>query len=200
METYDKMVVVGDFNVWFDVPNDKDTKKVKNLMNAYGLSQVITDPTHKSGHTLDHVYYNLKQLKLNCSVMINDTLGITSDHFPCFIDIPCPSQMSTIVKKTYRDIRNGDMDGFRSCLEDLVSTITEESELNFQSSYQKYKTKTEALVEKCFPTKTRTVKTGDPKWMDSEYRMARSKRRKLEKTWKKSRRSYKVCVTEKTLY
>ena len=56
--------------------------------------------------------------------------------------------MSTSVKKTYRDIRNGDMDGFRRCLEDIVSTITEESELNFQSSYQKYKTKTEALVEK----------------------------------------------------
>ena len=72
------------------------------------------------------------------------------------------------------------MDVFRSCLEDIVSTITEESELNFQSSYQKYKTKTEALVEKCFTTKSRTVKTGDPKWMDSEYRMTRSKRKDMD--------------------
>ena len=42
----DKTILVGDFNVWVDDANNSDTKKMLKLMNAYGLSQIIKEPTH----------------------------------------------------------------------------------------------------------------------------------------------------------
>ena len=63
-DTTEALLVVGDFNVWMDVEGNRDAKKLRTLMNAYGLSQQIHEPTHKSGHTLDRLYNNEHLLKL----------------------------------------------------------------------------------------------------------------------------------------
>ena len=50
----DIILLTGDFNVWVDLPNARHNKKLINLMNAYGLFQLVREPTHIAGHTLDH--------------------------------------------------------------------------------------------------------------------------------------------------
>ena len=45
--TTEALLVVGDFNIWVDVERDGDAKKLTTLMSAYGLSQLIKEPTHK---------------------------------------------------------------------------------------------------------------------------------------------------------
>ena len=55
-------MILGDFNVWFEVDNDSNSKKLKRIMNTYGLSQVINGSTHKASHTLDLVFLNESQL------------------------------------------------------------------------------------------------------------------------------------------
>ena len=52
-----------------------------------GLQQSIDEPTHREGHTLDHVYFNPYQLSTNHSV-INEPMGFTSDHYPIVVQIP----------------------------------------------------------------------------------------------------------------
>ena len=61
----DILLVVGDFNVWKDVEENKDARSVTTLLNAHGLHQAIQEPTHRDGHTLDQVYYNDCQLEIN---------------------------------------------------------------------------------------------------------------------------------------
>ena len=63
----DILILVGDFNVWVDIEDDIDSKKLMNVMNAYGFSQLVHEPTHICGHTLDHVYVNQYQIELNMS-------------------------------------------------------------------------------------------------------------------------------------
>ena len=82
------LLVVGDFNVWMDFEKDTDTVRLKTLMNACGLTQMVHEPTHREGHTLDHIYVNEHQMEIEHSVVV-ETLGLTTDHFPLFIKIPC---------------------------------------------------------------------------------------------------------------
>jgi endonuclease/exonuclease/phosphatase (EEP) superfamily protein YafD len=77
-----ELVVVGDFNVWADVEDDRDYLRLLSVMNSFGLSQLIHEPTHKSGHTLDHVYINQHSLTLD-HLVHDESFGISTDHFPC---------------------------------------------------------------------------------------------------------------------
>ena len=83
----DILMVVGDFNVWVEIADDKDASDLRNMMHSYGLSQVIEEPTHRNGHTLDHVYINQHQMEIEHKV-INEALGLVTDHSPIIIDIP----------------------------------------------------------------------------------------------------------------
>ena len=83
----DSIVVVGDMNIWANAKGDHDAEKMLTLMNNYGLTQLVDKPTHRGGNTLDHVYTNPYQNKLKLQV-VEDTLGITTDHYPLVIEFP----------------------------------------------------------------------------------------------------------------
>ena len=72
-------MLVGDFNVWAEIADDADNVNLKTLISAYGLTQLVTEPTHEGGHTLEHVYVNEYQIQVNCKVV--ERFEISSDHF-----------------------------------------------------------------------------------------------------------------------
>ena len=49
------MLVLGDFNIHVDVPNDIDAVKFLDLLESLGLKQHVTEATHIFGRTLDLV-------------------------------------------------------------------------------------------------------------------------------------------------
>ena len=46
------LIVVGDYNIHVDVPNDTVALKFLDLLESLGLEQHVTEPTHIHGHTL----------------------------------------------------------------------------------------------------------------------------------------------------
>ena len=86
-ERVEELLVVGDFNVWADAADDQDTKSLMKLMNAYGLTQIVSEPTHREGHTLDHNYINPHGLAVKHTVH-SDTFNISTDHYPCIMKLP----------------------------------------------------------------------------------------------------------------
>ena len=62
-------------------------------MNAYGLFQLVFEPTHIAGHTSDHVYANPFQLQLKVSVL-SDKYDISPDHLPILIETPLSARFS----------------------------------------------------------------------------------------------------------
>ena len=48
-------VVMGDFNFHFDSQHDSEVRKLNSLPNDCCLQQLVGQPTHRCGHTLDWV-------------------------------------------------------------------------------------------------------------------------------------------------
>ena len=49
----DKTVVIGDFNLHFDVQTNPDVQKLCSLLSDQSFTQIVDEPTHKRGHILD---------------------------------------------------------------------------------------------------------------------------------------------------
>ena len=65
--------------------NSVETRGLTYLTSSLGLSQLVSGPTHKLGHTLDLVFINnhdfaMSDIKPECY-----NLG---DHFPVFFELP----------------------------------------------------------------------------------------------------------------
>ena len=181
----DIVILVGDFNLWIDDESNKDAERVVTLMNAYGLSQLIDRPTHRGGHTLDHVYANSFQIELKCEVM-EETFDI-SDHYPIVAELPCTEHQQKKRTITYRNTKNMDVDALKADFLQLFEEITGLGDTNFETSYNRYDSQSREIVEKHTPMITRTIRENqDPPWMDAEFKMNRAKRRKLEKDYRKN--------------
>ena len=180
------LIVVGDFNVWIEVEGDPDAKKLRTLMNAYGLTQIIQEATNRSGHTLDHVNINDSQFTGKYSVH-DGTYGITTDHYPCSIELPFNQEVEESQTIVTRQLGKIDQEKFKGDVQELVDKLIG-TEDDFETTYNNYKTSAQAILNEHAPEVTKKVnKKKGPQWIDEEYRIARAKRRKLEKTWKRSR-------------
>ena len=188
-EVYDKgdaVMLMGDFNVWVDVQEDKDAVMLLNLMSTYGLTQLVDQPTHRSGHTLDHVYVNSFQIKVNYEV-IDYPLGVT-DHFPIIVNIPIVQQQQKEQTIAYRNMKNMDTENLISDFKKVFTDMNLSTDSDFKSNYTLYDSQTRTVVDNHAPVVTRTIKNNnDPLWMDAEFKENRATRRKMGKSWKKDR-------------
>ena len=156
-----------------------------SLMNAYGLSQLITEPTHRNGHTLDHLYVNQFQIKTNHEVMGETDV---SDHYPIIITMPTFQHQQKKQEISCRNTKDMDIENVLSDFKKAFDEISQSTDLGFKDNYMRYESLTRGIVDKHAPLVSRTIKTNnDPRWMDAEFKRNRAMRRKLEKKWKKER-------------
>ena len=179
------LIVLGDFNIWIDIENNQEAKLITTLMSAYGLSQMIFEQTHRQGHTLDHVYANTSQIDLDCSVL-KETFGIVTDHFPCLSKLSAIERRQELGEYSYRKLKDIDLQTFRDSLQQISETIKDSNE-NFSSIYKHFKVSAQTLIDNHAPVIHKTCsKRDEPKWIDVEYKLARARRRKSEKKWKRN--------------
>lgn len=62
MSNYDRVLIVGDFNIHVCCPMKPLVEDFLNVIDSFNLVQFVTDPTHEHGHTLD--------LVLSCGLQI----------------------------------------------------------------------------------------------------------------------------------
>ena len=182
----DILMVVGDFNVWVEVADDKDASDLRNMMHSYGLSQVIEEPTHRNGHTLDHVYINQHQMEIEHKV-INEALGLVTDHSPIIIDIPSANIQDISRSIYYRKVKDVDMNNFKEDLQTAYNTMSASGEMNFLQMFSQFDDLSRKVMDKHAPVVCKKQRTGEAPWIDQEYRRNRSLRRKYERAWKKNR-------------
>ena len=185
----DTIMLAGDFNFHFDIPELKDVKDLTHLTSSMGLSQFVVGPSHKLGHTLDLVFANKHELDL--SVIHPSDLNI-SDHFPIFFSLPCYNRRikKAVDKFQCRNIKSIDRLEFSRNLCDSLNgklQCNDMENVNFRDHYKLFTDCVSEQLDKVAPVKTRILASGSqPAWMDSEYRLERSVRRRLERTWKAS--------------
>ena len=84
-------ILLGDFNLHWDVPSDPDVIAVRDILNTHGLHQVIDQPTHIKNNTLDWlITYSLVNVHL---VHVQDKC--LSDHKAFTCEMPCPKPIPT---------------------------------------------------------------------------------------------------------
>ena len=119
--------------------------------------------------------------------MHQNTFGISTDHLPITIRIPCEVKEEKQELRTVRPYKKMDMETFKKDLELVLNNIVN-SEDNFENTYNKYKEEASELLNHHCPEEVKKVrKENNPKWMDAEYKKARAERRKLERSWRKSK-------------
>ena len=171
------IIFVGDFNVWIDEKENSNTKKLLKIMNKYGLSQLVQEPTNKDGHILDHVYLNRKKLEVKSNVVV-DRYGINTDHFPIIIELPSmEKEIKKIEKKCIGKIKDVNIqilkEDFKEACKNAISLS------NFESNYKNFHSKCEEIINNHAP-KIEITSKNKPKmpWMDAEFRQCKSLRRK----------------------
>ena len=179
------LMIVGDFNTWVDDEDDKNAETLLDLMHSYGLMQHISDHTQRSGHTIDHVYYNPYQFESKHQV-IHEEMGFTTDHYPIIIEIPSGEVEDKTVIVHNRKLKNIDLPSFKHDLLESLNSIDFEN-----STFAEYNTefdqRSRIVVDKHAPVVSWKRKNAGPLWIDAEYKKNRALRRKYERMWKKDK-------------
>ena len=181
------IILVGDFNVHYEIIDKNDTVSLANVTSSFGLAQHVVGPTHKRGHTLDLAFFNPFELQVSVSPVIDIGLG---DHFPIKFHVNIANLQRTPDRKqvTYRNIGGIDFEEFES---DLMSNFQQhflKEDLDFRAKCELYTQICNSTLDKFAPLQTKTVFTKSyVPWHDEEYKTERALRRKLERNWKKSK-------------
>ena len=96
---FDCVLIVGDFNIRVDKPEDRWTKELCCVLDNFGLTQHVTQPTHNRGHILDLVIS--KGLNIS-KVLVSDVA--LSDHYCVFFESYislCTNVQTEVVSKRY---------------------------------------------------------------------------------------------------
>jgi hypothetical protein len=102
LNDFDDTVIVGDLNIHVDDTSNPVACSFKNIYEQYSWSQVIQEPTHDSGHTLDLMLIKMYGNAQVISDTIKTVAGV-SDHMAvlCKLSIARPPLMSE-----WRTLRN----------------------------------------------------------------------------------------------
>ena len=178
----DRVLFCGDFNIHFEDKSNATVAKFHRLLSAFGLTQHVDSPTHSSGHTLDLVITRSDD-QLPSQPEANE---LFSDHLAvCFkYALVIPKNIPSTV--TYRKLKQLNLTDFKediSCLKDI-----ETSTKTLDTLICDYNTILRAALDKHAPSITKRIKGSTAKpWYDDEVHQERNIRRKMERSWRKSR-------------
>ncbi|XP_046548123.1 uncharacterized protein LOC124258099 [Haliotis rubra] len=177
-----KLIVCGDFNYHIDRDSDVDGKRLLNLLDTYGLVQVVKEPTHRRRHILDLVIVRGNELGIK---NIKFDHSVKSDHLCVHFTASIQVQKRYRKVVSYRKWRNVDSQEFssyilRSCANFGIMSISESVDL--------YNSELTKLADKHAPVKSCTV-TIHPEsaWLNEDIRVAKRQRRKLERQYRKTK-------------
>ena len=178
----DRILICGDFNVHFENKSNTAVCKFYSLLGAFGLTQHVDAPTHTSGHTLDLVITRSDD-QLPFRPEANE---LFSDHIAVCFKYPLFTPKNASSNVSYRKLKQLDLTDFKediSCLKDINT-----SNKSLDTLISEYNTVLRAALDKHAPSITKPIKGSTAKpWYDDEVHQERNTKRKMERSWRKSR-------------
>ena len=181
---FNNIVVVGDFNLHVNEQSSPAIVKFHEILSSFGLTQIVEDPTHKLGNTLDLVIHNV------CDTTVRELLidfDNKSDH--AYIFFKLEHMINFKAKKTVlmKNFNNVNLDDFKL---DIASKF-QNSSFNVDSDFSELLSNFNQVCHECInnhvETREVTLNTSvAPKWIDGEFKKVRANRRKLYKRWKRT--------------
>jgi hypothetical protein len=170
---------VGDFNIHCNKPEEKNVHQFVEILSSMDLQQHITEPTHKSGNTLDLIITRGKESSLVSTQVLPRVL---SDHNGIICTLKLRPDQPKARQMTFRRLRKIDLASFA---EDLHVTLTENISCIDAPTYIIAAKET---LNKHAPEITRKVTPHTSKpWYNTDIHEARRLRRRYERMWYKTR-------------
>ena len=189
----DKFLIAGDINIHCDNKTDGPTLQLMELLEMFNLTQVISESTHRKGHTIDVVITQMEEIEVSGVEVCDVSL---SDHYLISFDANCKTVKSYYRSITYRNIKQVNKEAFKSELMDALGTIPLDNDVG--TVVADYNNKLSKLMDEHAPQITRKVKiVPTAPWFDAEYKEVRKQRRKAEKRYKitKNPTEYEEFIT-----
>ena len=181
--TTGRLLILGDFNLHLDDPTSPGVTRLNNILQSTGLVQHVTQPTHKSNHTLDIVISRIDDTMLTSSVVaLPNTF---SDHNTITFSIKGFTPRPTTHKRRGRDYRRIDLNNFQADLHSELSSCIACDGESVDTIVQKYSDSVFSTLDSHAPIviRNRRSKTSQP-WLDDSILDMRRKRRALERKWR----------------
>ncbi len=176
-------MIVGDFNIHYEDCEKPDVKKCMKTLQANGLVQQVTQPTHKSGHTLDWIVTRESESVVN-EVVIEDRL--MSDHFWLLFSLDLQRPPAEKIQVKCRNIKSICIQDFKQDLQE--SKLLQDTNLDLDEMVELYNSTLTNLLDKHAPSTLKTVRVKpNAPWYCDEICAAKQKRREAERKWRKSR-------------
>ena len=174
------VIIVGDFNIHVDVKDDPDAMKFADLLSSLGLNQLVSEPTHIHGHTLDLVISRKFDTVIEDSPIIGRYL---SDHAAVFCCLNQIKPTASVKQISYRKIKSLDVDILR---EDLMKTeLCNRSFTDLDELSSLYNTTLKSLLDLHAPLITKMVVSRKRlPWFNNEIKTSLRARRKAERRWR----------------
>ncbi|KAK6181912.1 hypothetical protein SNE40_009690 [Patella caerulea] len=174
----------GDFNIHVDNVLNNNSLRFTQILDSFGLKQLVAKPTHGSGHTLDLVICkSTSKLVTNVNVCNHEL----SDHFSVFVDLNLSKPAPTKTELVYRNCRNINIGQF---IEDInIETVLQNISV-LDSVDDKWSVFNQALygtLDRHAPLKKRIV-TIRPhsKWFNDSLLTLKHQCRSAETNWRRS--------------
>ena len=113
---------MGDFNFHFYSQHDSEVCKLKSLLNDCCLQQLVGQPTHRCGHTLDWVTVRDDSVIIDCLGVADTEL---SDHRTVFCSLSARKPDRVKQKMTSRNLRRIDPTRFQTDVSQVASSLAE---------------------------------------------------------------------------
>ena len=165
---------------------------MKNVFNNYQLQPLVTEPTHRGGHTLDQIFYNRNIINFPMEPSISTELT-NCDHYPIFFTIPFSRDNNKLsgFKDTihFRKLKEVDIEALRlTILGNLTPWYNKRYNLDdFSLLCAGFKNALQMAIDQHAPLRSMSLTlkpTANPHWFDAEYQQERRKRRSLERKYK----------------
>ena len=120
--TNEKLLIVGDFNLGIrtHVPSDTTALRLLDLIDAFGLSQLVTSATHESGSILDLVIARASDQFVHAT----NVLGFFSDHRTIVVFLAYRPPRFPSMQVRFRRLRSIDPEAFAADIDSLAITTT----------------------------------------------------------------------------
>lgn len=183
---YGNLLIVGDFNVHWELPNAPGVMRLHEIINEHDLRQHILTSTHGRGHTLDLVITHASQDLVSDILVRQDHI---SDHFSILFKLHLAAPPCKVQKKQLRDLRKFDLGNYKTVLEASLTEININIvNTDVETLLEKYRKATINALDSVAPVvfkKDKRIRPFHP-WYNDDIHHARKLRRYNEKKWRKS--------------
>ncbi|XP_071484957.1 uncharacterized protein [Diadema antillarum] len=179
-----KLIIGGDFNFHFDDPLAPNTRKLRDMLESCGLKQVVSQPTHIRGHTLDLLIVREDDdIVSNVSVLPT----MPSDHAAIVFTAALVRPPLTKKEIRFRKLHSIDYTRFSEDVKSCFAKAHDTEDLDLCEKVKLFNNSIEDTLDQHAPVTVRSVHLRPhAPWYDDSLRAQKRKLRAKERQLRKS--------------